>query len=44
MEICKYMSYDYHLYLEKSYNFIMEFQFDDDNRGWGYMYIVEWDE
>lgn len=42
-EISKTMPYDWQLYLGETYNFIMEFQFDDDNVGYGYMYAVEFE-
>lgn len=41
LEICKTKAYDWQMYLQNAYNFIMEFQFDDDNKGFGYMYAVE---
>ena len=42
-EICKIQSFDYHLYLQNSYNFIMEFEFDTETKGHGYLYIVEFE-
>lgn len=33
--------YEIHLYLANAYNFIMEFEFSDDNHGNGYMYVKE---
>ena len=43
-EICKIKSFDYHLFVEKTYNFIMEFDFWDDKTGFGYLFLVEWDD
>lgn len=43
MEICKTKAFDYQLFLGKAYNFIMEFQFDDENTGYGYLYAVEFE-
>ena len=40
-EIIKIMPYDLQYYLSKAYNFIMEFQFDTDTKGCGYMYATE---
>lgn len=40
-EICKQKSFDWQLFLEKAYNFIMEFQFDTENKGTGYLFMVE---
>lgn len=42
-EICKMLPYDWQLYLQNSYNFIMEFDFFDEKSGHGYLYIVEYD-
>ena len=42
-EICKMKSFDVQYFLEKAYNFIMEFQFDTENKGFGYMYAVEFE-
>jgi hypothetical protein len=42
-EICQAMPYDWQLYLERAYNFILEFQFDDEKTGYGYMYLVEFE-
>lgn len=42
IETIKYMPYDMHLYLQNNYNFIMEFEFDEDKTGHGYMYCVEY--
>lgn len=41
-EINKYMPYDLQMFLSKSYNFIMEFQFDTETKGFGYMYAIEY--
>ena len=40
-EACKYMPYNIQMYLQHSYNFIMEFEFYDGKRGYGYLYAVE---
>ena len=40
-EILKLQPYETQLYLEGSYNFILEFTFNDDKRGFGYMYLDE---
>lgn len=40
-EICKLQSYNWQLFLQNAYNFIMEFDFWDDNKGFGYLYIIE---
>lgn len=40
-EAVKYMPYDLQMYLEKTYNFIMEFEFDTETKGHGYMYAME---
>ena len=40
-EIYKTMPYDWQMYLQGSYNFILEFQFDDETTGYGYMYAFE---
>lgn len=42
-EVCKLMSFDWHLFLQKTYNFIMEFEFDTERKGHGYMYAVEFE-
>jgi hypothetical protein len=42
-ETNKYMPYDWHLYLEKTYNLIMEFEFDTDTVGHGYFYLTEYE-
>lgn len=42
-EICKTKAYEWHLFLGKAYNFIMEFQFCDENKGSGYLYAVEFE-
>ena len=39
----KAMPYDSHVYLQGSYNFIMEFDFDTETKGHGYMYAVEFE-
>ena len=35
--------YEYHLFERGSFNFIMEFTFDEDNMGYGYMYAIEYE-
>lgn len=42
-EICRTKAYDWQFYLGKAYNFIMEFQFDTENKGYGYLYAVEFE-
>lgn len=42
-EICQTLPYDWQMYVRGDYNFIMEFHFDTDTRGWGYCYIVEFE-
>ena len=42
-EICRIKAFDYQLFLGRAYNFIMEFQFDTDNKGYGYLYAVEFE-
>lgn len=34
--------FEYHLFERCSFNFIMEFTFDEDNMGYGYMYAIEY--
>lgn len=41
LEICKIQPYDYHLYLEGSYNFILEW---DDGHGYMFMREIRSDE
>ena len=43
IEICKMQPYDHHLFLSNAYNFIMEFEYDTDSKGHGYLYIVEFE-
>ena len=40
-ETIKYMPYDMRIALQDCYNFIIEFNFDDDKKGQGYFYIKE---
>jgi len=40
-EICRIKPFNIQLYLQGSYNFIMEFDFWDDKTGWGYCYAYE---
>lgn len=42
-EVCRMLPYDCQFYLQKSYNFIMEFIFWEENKGNGYLYIVEFE-
>lgn len=37
------MPFELQLYLEKGYNFILEFEFWDENTGSGYMYAMEYE-
>ena len=40
-ELVRSMPYDLQYYLQGSFNFIMEFQFDTETKGCGYMYAME---
>ena len=40
-EANKAMPFDHQMYLQNSYNVILEFQFHEDDKGYGYMYLVE---
>lgn len=42
-EVCKLQPYNWQLFLQNSYNFIMEFDFWDENKGFGYLYIKEYE-
>lgn len=42
-ETIKIMPYDLQYYFQKAYNFIMEFQFDTDTKGCGYLYMMEYE-
>ena len=42
-EICCARAYDWQYWLKGAYNFIMEFQFWDENSGNGYCYAVEFE-
>ena len=42
-EICKLQPYDYQLFLAGAYNFIMEFDFYDDTKGFGYLFMTEYE-
>ena len=42
-EICKTKPYEWQLFLQNAYNFIMEFDFYDENKGFGYFYIIEFE-
>lgn len=41
-EVIKSMPYDMQMYMQNSYNIIMEFQFDTETKGYGYLYMVEY--
>ena len=41
-EICKIQPYEWQLFLQDSYNFIMEFDFTDEKSGHGYLYLIEY--
>ncbi|MCD8214405.1 MAG: hypothetical protein LUC97_01970 [Clostridiales bacterium] len=41
--ICTQRAYEWQIYSSQEYNFILEFEFDDDKRGHGYMYAVEFE-
>lgn len=38
----KYMELDTHLYLQDTYNFILEFSYENEKVGSGYFHIVEY--
>lgn len=42
-EICKTKAYEWQMFFGNAYNFIMEFQFDDENKGFGYLFAVEFE-
>ena len=42
-EIIKVMPYDLQYYLRNAYNFIIEFQFETETKGYGYMYAMEFE-
>lgn len=44
VEICQTLPYDHHLFYRNTYNFIMEFNFDNEKTGSGYLYICEFEE
>lgn len=37
------MPYEWHLFLQNSYNFIIEFEFDTETKGHGYFYALEYE-
>lgn len=41
-EICKMQPYEWQLFLQDNYNFIMEFDFTDESSGHGYLYLMEY--
>lgn len=43
LEVCKMKAFDWQFFLSRAYNFIMEFDFQDENHGYGYMYAVEFE-
>ncbi len=43
LEICKMKPYEYQMFLAGGYNVIIEFDFWDENKGFGYMYAVEYE-
>lgn len=44
LESYKFQPYDIQLFLQNTYNFIMQFEFDTDKKGFGYMYVVEYQQ
>lgn len=42
-EIIKFMPYDFQMYLQNTYDFIMEFEFDTEIKGHGYLYAIEFE-
>ena len=42
-EVCRTKAFNWQLFLSRSYNFILEFDFQNDNHGYGYMYAVEYE-
>lgn len=42
-EALKNMPYDWQMFLQDAYNFIMEFEFDTETKGHGYLYVVEYE-
>ncbi len=43
-EVCKLQPYDWQLFLQNAYNLIIEFDFWDDKKGFGYLYIKEYED
>ena len=43
LEICHTEAFNWQFFLGGAYNFIMEFQFDTENSGVGYMFAVEYE-
>ena len=43
MEVCRLLPCDWQLFLQNTYNFIMEFDFWDNNTGNGYLYVIEYE-
>ena len=43
IEASKVNPYEFQVFLQNTYNFIIEFKFDGYNRGHGYMYVVEFE-
>ena len=42
-EVCKILPYNWHLFLGETYNFIIEFDFWNENKGFGYLYVMEYE-
>ena len=42
METCRQQPYNFQLFLSKSYNFIMSFDFVTESKGFGYFYLKEY--
>lgn len=43
IELIRIKPFDMHLFLQNCWNFIMEFTFDDEKTGVGYMYATEFE-
>lgn len=41
-EALKFKPFDCQMFLQNAYNFIMEFEYDTETRGHGYLYVVEY--
>ena len=42
-EVYKSKPYEFQLFLSRNYNLIIEFDFWDDKKGFGYMYAIEYE-